>query len=369
MKLKPALLYKIRQVIAITVLWIIAGILLELNNAVNYDPVNREYFFYFIFGNNLFGHLLITAAGPLVGGFLGGSFIVFYQRGRLKGKTYKQKLLIHSSIYILFVGICILLVGIIGALIDPDKPSFFQRFYADIFSLRVLRLMINWYIIVLLTMFLLDVSEKYGSGILRKLLLGGYYSPGKEERIFMFLDLKASTSIAEKIGDEVYFRMLRYFYQLANEVIINNHGEIYQYVGDEIVISWEKEQGLNNANCLQCFKAIRETVKEKADFFMENFGVIPSFKAAIHSGIVTAGLIGSVKKDIVFSGDVLNTTARMVALCNQYQQTLIISEYLYKELKDTPGYQFNYLDSPVLRGKTVKTGLYGVWAIEVSPSL
>lgn len=360
MKLQPSFLYKVKQVIIITICWVIIDLLLELHNAVNYDPVSRKHFLYFIFGNNAFEHFAITAIGPLLGGIFGGSFIVFYQREKLKGKTYRQKLLIHSLLYILFVSFCILVVGTVGALSSPADGSFSQEFYNDVFSLRVLRLLINWYFIVIITIFLLDVSEKYGPGTLRKLLLGKYHRPVKEDRIFMFLDLKSSTTIAEEIGEERYFQMLRFFYQVANKAIINTYGEIYQYVGDEIVISWEKQQGTKNANCLLCFTAICQAVQENRSVFTEQFGLVPAFKAGVHLGMVATGEIGTIKKDIVYSGDVLNTTARIVALCNQYKEMLIVSENLYAELKDTPGFLFTYLDSPVLRGKTVKIGLYGV---------
>lgn len=360
MKRNPAFYYKTKQVMVITIAWVIIGVLLELNNSVSYDPETNRYFTWFVFGRNGFEHLLITAIGPVIGGLLGGGFIVFYQREKLKGKTYLQKLLIHSSLYILFVSLTILATGVIGALFNYGDRDFFSSFYDDIFSLRVLRLLINWYFIVILTIFLLDVSEKYGSTTLRNLLLGKYHSPGKEERIFMFLDLKSSTAMAEKIGHELYFRMLRYFYQLANEVIINNRGEIYQYVGDEIVISWDKSSGLKKAVCLQCFFAVRNAVRENAGYFLENFGVLPEFKAGVHYGEVATGEIGTVKKDIVYSGDVLNTTARIVALCNKYDETLIISETLFQDLKDSPGFLITYLDSPLLRGKTAPFPLYAV---------
>ena len=103
MKFQPAFLLKIRQVMQITVLWIIAGVLVELNNAINYDVTTRSHYFHFIFGNNAFEHLLITASGPLVGGLFAGSFIVFYQREKVRGRTYKEKLLIHSSLYIFYL--------------------------------------------------------------------------------------------------------------------------------------------------------------------------------------------------------------------------------------------------------------------------
>ncbi|MGR3301112.1 MAG: hypothetical protein ACUZ8I_01275 [Candidatus Scalindua sp.] len=52
----------------------------------------------------------------------------------------------------------------------------------------------------------------------------------------MFLDLKSSTTIAEEIGHRRYFEFISDFIADVTTPILNNHGEIYQYVGDEIVI-------------------------------------------------------------------------------------------------------------------------------------
>ncbi len=359
MQISQASRYRIRQVLVITIAWTLIGILVEILNSINIDPASGKYFFHFLFGRSAIEHLLITAIGPLTGGLIAGSFIVFYQREKLKGKTYLRKLLIHSSLYILFLTFFIFTVAVIGALSNPVN-EFRESLLDDILSLRVMRLVITWYIIVILTIFLLDVSEKYGAGVLKKQLMGRYHSPVQEDRIFLFLDLKSSTAIAESIGDEKYFRMLRFFYQLANEAIIEFKGEIYQYVGDEIVTSWEREQGLKDANCLRCFTAIQNIVTKNEKEFIDQYGTVPEFKAAIHSGIVTAGEIGIIKKDVVYSGDVLNTTARMMALCKHFQTDLIVSGDIQTEMKDVGGYEFRFLDSTVLRGKKIKMDLFAV---------
>lgn len=356
----PAFFHKLRQLLVITITWIIANWVVELYNSINYDRPTGTYFYYFLFGKNGFHHLLITSIGPITGGLLFGSFIVFYQRDKLKGKTYGHKLIVHSLLYIFFVCICIGLAGVLGAASNRSAGSFWQKFFNDVYSLRVIRLVVTWYFIVLLTIFLLDVSEKYGSGTLRKLMLGKYHTPGREERIFMFLDLKSSTTIAEKIGDEKYFKMLRFFYKVANEAVINSYGEIYQYVGDEIVISWKKEQGIKEDHCLQCFYDIEKAVQDNADKFEKEYAVIPGFKAGVHVGTVMTGEIGTVKKDIVYSGDVLNTTARIVALCNQYGEKLIVSSLLYTELNPSKKFLFSYLDSPQLKGKALPMKLFTV---------
>lgn len=360
MKLQPLQLYKIRQVARITSFWVLIGLLLEIHNAINYNPATGSYFFYPHFGDNMLEHLLITAAGPLMGGIIFGSFIIFYVREKLKSSSYGRKLLTHSLIYIFALLICIVTVGFIAALNDRTTNQFVEKLYDAIINLRVLRLVFDWYFIVIITLFLLDVSEKYGQGILRKTLLGRYHTTRKEDRVFMFLDLKSSTTIAERIGEERYFDMLKHFYSIANEAVVNSKGEIYQYVGDEVVISWTEHEAVSNANCLDCFYKIKEGVRAAGNEFNKRYGVIPDFKAAIHAGSVATGEIGLVKKDIVYSGDVLNATARMVALCKHYQSDLLVSDKLFEKIKATSGYRFQYLDSPDLRGKTAKLGLYNV---------
>ena len=74
----------------------------------------------------------------------------------------------------------------------------------------------------------------------------------------MFLDMKSSTTIAGNLGHVKYFEMLREYYSVLSDPIVKYSGEIYQYVGDEIVVSWKLKRGLENNNCIQCFFALKE---------------------------------------------------------------------------------------------------------------
>jgi hypothetical protein len=38
----------------------------------------------------------------------------------------------------------------------------------------------------------------------------------------------------------------------------------------------------------------------------------------------------SISKEIVYHGDVLNTASRLEAECNRYNQTLLVSEFIFK---------------------------------------
>jgi adenylate cyclase len=212
---------------------------------------------------------------------------------------------------------------------------------------------ILWGAITLFTLFFLQMNDKFGPGILKKFLLGKYNRPKKEERIFMFLDMKSSTTIAEQIGNEKYFYLLSNLFSDLTDIILNNEGEIYQYVGDEIVISWPTKRGVKNANCIHCYLDIKEKLAQSSPYYNNKYGITPFFKAGLHHGIVMAGEVGVIKKDIIYSGDVLNTAARIQAKCNEYKTDFLISEYTLKLFKASDLRQFRTIKigSIMLRGK------------------
>jgi adenylate cyclase len=216
---------------------------------------------------------------------------------------------------------------------------------------------ILWGTITLFTLFLLQVNDKFGPGILLKFLAGNYHQPKKEERIFMFMDMRSSTTIAEKIGNEKYFNLLNDVFSDITNTILNYEGEIYQYVGDEIVISWPIKKGIRNANCIRCFTGIQKKLTDLGPTYKKKYEVIPEFKAGIHYGIVMAGEIGVIKKDIIYSGDVLNTTARIQEQCNHYKVDILLSKETFDLISDNKDYKIKHLGSIELRGKKRKIDL------------
>ena len=214
--------------------------------------------------------------------------------------------------------------------------------------------------IIGISLFYMEVSENMGQAVLNNFFTGKYHAPVVEERIFMFLDMKSSTSIAEDIGHVKYFEMLKeYFADLTNP-IIKYSGEIYQYVGDEIVVSWSQQKGLSNNNCIKCFFAMNEAIKKQAIKYKEKFAVVPEFKAGLHIGRVTTGEIGVIKKDIIFTGDTLNTTARIQSLCNEYNVNILVSGQLMKrlQLQSLSQFQVESLGEHELKGRIEKIVLF-----------
>jgi adenylate cyclase len=81
------------------------------------------------------------------------------------------------------------------------------------------------------------------------------------------------------------------------------------------------------------------------------YGLVPGFKAGIHCGRVVAGEVGIIKRDITFSGDVLNTTSRIQGKCKEYNEEFIASDDLISLLKLPGSYTVQFLGSIKLRGK------------------
>ena len=300
----------------------------------------------------------------LTAGLIGGSFMVFFWERWLRSKSYAWSLLnIFWSYTLIYITVS-LITGLLfnagkldvsllhpkvwKAILDEPLANHFQNYFF-------------WLSVVIITLITLLVNDKYGPGVFKSFILGKYFHPKREERIFMFLDLRGSTSIAEKLGERLYFNFLRDVIKDATPGILNSKGEIYQYVGDEIVVSWKKESGSQNANCLKCFFDIQQKIRQKSSYYESTYNLIPEFKAGLHYGFVTVGEIGIVKREIAYSGDVLNTTARIQSKCNDLGVNILLSKYLLDKLGFLPNpFKSVEIGKIELRGKQNAIELYTV---------
>ena len=128
-------------------------------------------------------------------------------------------------------------------------------------------------------------------------------------------------------------------------------GEIYQYVGDEIVITWVEADGAADARALRCFFAMRAALAADADRFVQRFGVRPALRAALHLGDVIAGEVGQVRRAIVFHGDVMNTTGRLEQATREVGCLFIASAQALACIGPLPELRTHDLGALALRGR------------------
>ena len=262
----------------------------------------------------------------------------FYQK--LKRENFLRSWLISAILYTIFFALIIATVmgvsygiqsetGIIDYVTGPEYRKFI--FQGDYFIILMYALFFCGVV-----SFSLIISRKVESTMILNILTGRYRVPLEEHRIFMSIDLNNSTGIAEQLSEEQYFSFLNKFYFDLTPAIIAVNGEIYRYVGDQIQISWSVGSHEKNLNALLTFFQANDDIKSSRQEYIAKYGVYPSFKAVLHSGMVVAGEIGVVKSQFVFHGEVLQALADMEKLCKPCGVNLLLSDD-YVNIIDLPG--------------------------------
>ncbi|WP_426430152.1 adenylate/guanylate cyclase domain-containing protein [Winogradskyella sp. HB-48] len=298
----------------------------------------------------LFASISVALIGLLVGyieyGFINKVF---------KPYRFAIKLLGKFAFYILFMELIVFVTFIIAASIELNTSIgsglVWNKYSVFFWSITHASTLIQLAFSMLLTLFYVEVSEHLGHSVLSNFVTGRYHHPKTETRLFMFSDMKSSTQIAETLGHDTYFQFLASYYNDLSDAILRHKGEVYQYVGDEIVLTWPHTTKDYAQLSLDCFFAMKDDLAQRQSYYLKAYGIVPDFKAAIHLGEVTTGEIGALKKDIFFTGDVLNTTARLQSECQSFNVDLLVSKDVVDAVSSDT-YVFKSLGSVQLKGKT-----------------
>lgn len=313
-------------------------------------------------------------AGPTVRGLLIGFFVgttiglceEFLFLDKFRRKSFLFLLLFRTFVYLGIFAFYELLINSGSVFFTLDlsvSESILSAVYREKFP-RDLSI-ITFLSITLIS--LLQIRRLHRRGDLIKYVTGKYHVPEEVNKIFLFLDLKSSTTIAEKLGNTEYSSFLIDYFHDMTDAILMSKAEIYQYIGDEIILTWNFADGIKYSRCIHCFFDIKNTMELYKEKYLKNYGVYPQFKASLHAGKVSVTWIGSIKKEIVYHGDVLNTAARIQAECNNYNQYLLISEYMLQNL-ELPAYlKSEFVGELELRGKLKKVNIHGLKSISEIP--
>ena len=282
-----------------------------------------------------------------------------------------RKMLRHFPLWLNFLAKSIILLGsalLLTFIIQFSSSIFIQKLNASeayheiqsyaLYRNWLLEKIIYWMIIFFITQLILIINEKYSPDVFIDILVGKYIHPKIENRIIMFIDLKDSTPIAEKLGHSLYFEFIREFIYRVSMAIIEFEGTIYQYVGDEVVCSWKNSEK-NTRRCLDAVILSKKNIQRKGNYFKKKYGIVPEFRVGINVGEVTIGEIGVIKKDLAMSGDTMNTTARIRGACNELKHHFVVS----KEFVDAAalkGWQTESLGMVDLKGKKYEIELFSL---------
>lgn len=368
MKISPKAKRNISRIIPFAIIWVLSGWIVDVtefgvtrNQNLNPDTDIALTVPVLIFA---------SIANALVGLMLGALEVVYLEK-RFSNQSLWVKLFYKFLTYLtLFIIIIVILYPLALALesgVSLLAVDVWQQLGRFLVSITFFVTLFHLSVRVIVSLIYSTISENLGHHVFLNFFSGKYHQPKIEKRIFMFLDMKSSTTIAETLGHVKYFQLLDTYYNIMSDPIINSFGEVYQYIGDEIVISWKPDKGINQANCIKCFFDIRNRLNEQKEVLFHEFGCEIGFKAGVHFGEVTIGEIGALKKEIVFTGDVLNTTARIQSLSKELKSDLLISGAI-KELLPHSNYQYSSKGEIELKGRNKKEELFSV-TLEKKPTI
>lgn len=352
MNLSPTLFSKLRD-IGWTMAFFIIGV--NVYSMIRFWELNLPW-------NNFLWDTVTATLGGALGGLLLGILHEFTDNRSIRRRPFGAVILLKTLldllvIFVVFVPVTSLTGGIFTEMTFQESLDYNVAYMQ---SLPFVGLLIYLLMLSVLFNFLKQVSKKFGSGVMLGLLLGRYHNPREDERIFMFLDLKASTTHAEKLGHVRFSRLLQDCFYDLNSVLLAYEAHIYKYVGDEAILTWNIQSGVRSANCLRMYFAFHQLLQDKRAWYLEHYGLVPMFKAGVHLGRVTLAEVGEYRREIEYHGDVVNTAARIQQQCNVYGKRILLSKGLYDILNKAPNLHFDPIGEIELKGKKEWVKVYSV---------
>ena len=252
-------------------------------------------------------------------GLFGGAFVSYCElvlfQNLKKPRAFIPRVLFKTAIY--FIGFALFIPAIIlvcesiyyqrGLKEHFDSPLFQDFIFKKDFGI----ILIYALFFLLVVIFTREISSKLGQGVLWNYITGKYHRPRTEKRLFMFIDIRNSTRIAEKLGDLEFHSFVHTFIQDLTPVILAYRGLIFRYVGDQIGITWNEMQGFHQANCLRLFLSAQNTILRNREKYLEAYGIVPKFVACLHFGPIVVGELGDVKSQIVYVGEAIHVLGQM----------------------------------------------------------
>jgi adenylate cyclase len=293
----------------------------------------------------LYGLLLALAIGVLELFILAGPL-----RPWLSSLSFTANLVVRSAIYAPIIMTLQLLQGEFVAGLPVTSGAGFWSGVATAGGISVLMNLA------------FGVANIVGGRALMNFATGRYHSPVTENRFVLFVDIAGSTGLAESLGGLAIHRLLDRIFRLLTLSVVDYRGEVLNYVGDEVIVTWPERDGAIDCRPLRCFVAMRDELARAGSQLEREFGVVPRIRGSLHFGPVIIGEIGDVKRAIVFNGDVMNTAARLEELSRQVDGGFLASRAAMEKFSSSPPFVVRDLGLLPIRGRADGIDVVGIGA-------
>jgi adenylate cyclase len=180
---------------------------------------------------------------------------------------------------------------------------------------------------------------------------------------FLFSDIRGFTPISEQYKNNPagLTKLINRFLTRMTDIIIKNGGTIDKFMGDCIMAFWNapientehEDCAIQSAIDMQKELAILNAELKAEDLPQINIGI------GINTGEALVGNMGSDQRfDYSVIGDAVNLAARLESSSKTLGKTVVVGENTYKAAK--LNYNFNYIDSITVKGKTEPVKVYTI---------
>ncbi len=317
--------------------------------------------------SNGFSNMYPFVNGAVIGLLLGLliSFLELwvFTKGSRKMRFISQ-LSLRTIIYIILIISVILVVTIVSRSFRLDM-SFTQVIHSDDFKAYIIDGNFSVAIFyALLFAFSINftrmISRKMGQGMLVSFITGTFYQPVVQERIILFIGIKNVSHFSKTLSEYDFFNFLNDYLFDITTPIVQHQGIIYEYVEDQVVVTWRPEKGTYRANCIRAYYALIDKLESRKEFYFNKYNIIPQTIASLHFGKLVRAEIGKIKTQIVFQGDAMNTAARMLGKCKDLDQQLVISDALLNRITIPVLFDVKPMGSFKLKGKADEISIYSI---------
>ncbi|MCC8982401.1 adenylate/guanylate cyclase domain-containing protein [Bradyrhizobium acaciae] len=334
---------KLQRLAAVVVAGILSGVIITL---ISYGAGAAQ-----LVVGITYGFLLAAVIGTI-------ELFVLEDWDWLNRLSFLTNLAVRSAIYaVIIIGIQLLQPGERIAGVAPQASL--QDFWSSFARSAIVSVLVNLGF---------SIANLIGSRALLNFVTGRYHAPVEEDRFVLFVDIAGSTGLAERLGGIGIHRFLDRTFRLLTQSVVDYRGEVLNYVGDEIIVTWPEQSGAVDCRPLRCFLAMRRALQKAAPQFEREFGAVPQIRGSLHFGPVIVGEIGDVKRAIVFNGDVMNTAARLEELSRKVDGGFLASRAAMARFAAPPPFPLSDLGTLPIRGRVDGIDVVGIGAVAYSLS-
>ena len=175
----------------------------------------------------------------------------------------------------------------------------------------------------------------------------------------MFVDIRAFTSISEKLSPKENFAFLNSYLERVSPIIRKNNGFIDKYIGDAVMalfsnkISNAVDSAIEIQQTIDIFNASR--IKQKMKPVQIGIG--------IHTGAMMLGTIGEKERlETTVVSDAVNIASRIEELTKKFETSILISEQVIQNLENPMDYSFRFLGKVMVKGKKTSISVFEIYS-------